>query len=414
MADVLFIGDDFTGASDSLSTYARFGWNASLLIDTDLASSGANAFDAPGIPTDLRSLRPDDARREIGRLWSMIEKLDPRIIHYKVCSTFDSGPEIGSIGANLSELAGRFDPDVFAVIGGQPSLGRYCAFGNLFAAAMDGNIHRIDRHPVMSAHPVTPMREGNLITHLEAQGLHGVRSAFLPELPDSEALVAKLRKGPVLFDAVSNADLRHVARALEGAGGRQLLVGASSVAEILADASPKDISRAAVTLPASEKLFVFAGSRSSSTQMQIEAATGYRIVELSADALRGGSGLAETAKLLGAGHAVLAHLGPGVNYGIGPSSLADLSVGFVSELINQVDIGYLGLAGGDTSSRICRGLGFTALDYWHTIGSGVCVCTARHESSERKNMRVMLKGGQMGEIDIFDRFAAFRTTGGES
>ncbi|MGO8249179.1 hypothetical protein ACC809_36725, partial [Rhizobium johnstonii] len=37
--------------------------------------------------------------------------------------------------------------------------------GNLFAA-YQGRIFRIDRHPVMSRHPVTPMDEADLAVHL--------------------------------------------------------------------------------------------------------------------------------------------------------------------------------------------------------------------------------------------------------
>jgi uncharacterized protein YgbK (DUF1537 family) len=414
MADVLFIGDDFTGASDCLATYARYGWSTSLMVNPSPEMAGATTFDAPGIPTDLRSLSPDDARQQIGKLWPTIAKMNPRVIHYKVCSTFDSGPEIGSIGATVAELARRFAPDVVAVIGGQPSLRRYCAFGNLFAASLDGKIHRVDKHPVMSVHPVTPMTEGNLITHLSAQGLEGLQEGFLPEISDTDAMVAKLREGPVLLDAVSNEDLAHVGRALKAAGGRQLLIGSSSVAEILAGAAPRQNVPAEVALPASKRLFVFAGSRSSSTSAQIAAATKYRMVELPPDALRSGSGLAETAGLLAEGHAVLAHLVPGADYGVGPGALSDLSVGFVSTLLERVDVGYLGLAGGDTSSRICGNLGFSALDFWRQIGSGVCVCTTRHASPRRHDMRVMLKGGQMGEIGIFDRFLALKMPDGKN
>ena len=135
MVDLLFIGDDFTGASDSLAAYARYGWRTSLLIDRTLTEKTTTALDAPGIPTDLRSLDPDSARREIERLWPTVVALDPRIIHYKVCSTYDSSAETGSLGANVAEIERRFHPDVLAVIGGQPNLGRYCAFGNLFCCS---------------------------------------------------------------------------------------------------------------------------------------------------------------------------------------------------------------------------------------------------------------------------------------
>ena len=45
---------------------------------------------------------------------------------------------------------------------------RFQAFGNLFVVHGDG-IHRLDRHPVMSRHPSTPMDEGDLGRHLARQ-----------------------------------------------------------------------------------------------------------------------------------------------------------------------------------------------------------------------------------------------------
>jgi len=47
-------------------------------------------------------------------------------------------------------------------------MGRYQAAGNLFAAA-HGAVHRLDRHPVMARHPVTPMDEADLGRHLGKQ-----------------------------------------------------------------------------------------------------------------------------------------------------------------------------------------------------------------------------------------------------
>ena len=51
---------------------------------------------------------------------------------------------------------------------GHPS-GRFQCFGHLFAATPDGTGHRLDRHPVMARHPVTPMAESDLARHLAKQ-----------------------------------------------------------------------------------------------------------------------------------------------------------------------------------------------------------------------------------------------------
>lgn len=403
--EVVFLGDDFTGASDSLATYARNGWRSTLALD-GVTGRPQDGLDALGLPTDLRSLSPDKARAEVARLWPLIDDADPRVLHLKVCSTFDSGPSIGSIGAVASDLIARFRPDVVAVIGGQPSLGRYCAFGNLFARGPDGTVHRIDRHPVMSRHPVTPMTEADLRLHLAAQGLLDLALVALPELEDTGAVVSALRGGPVLFDVMTTMDQERIAQALQVAGGRQLLIGASSVAEILAAVADKSHRPSEVPVPASDNVLLFAGSRSSVTQAQVQVSGAYRKLPLTPDALRSGSLVAEAAAMLQDGVPVLVHLLPDADYGLSPDGLADASSSFVAGLLDLADVGYLGLAGGDTSSRICRHLGFDALDFERSLGAGVCVCRATHRDRRRDRMRVMLKGGQMGTPDLFDLFAA--------
>jgi len=92
-----------------------------------------------------------------------------------VCSTFDSSPGVGSIGkaAEIGRevFGGRFVP----VVAGVPYLRRYTLFGHHFAASGD-RVYRLDRHPTMSQHPVTPMAEADLLRHLAWQT--GMRSAL--------------------------------------------------------------------------------------------------------------------------------------------------------------------------------------------------------------------------------------------
>ena len=114
-ARIVFVGDDFTGASDSLATYTRGGLRTRMLMSPEAGTTG---LDVLGLPTDLRSLPPERARTEVARLWPRIAVEAPGVLHLKVCSTFDSAPHIGSIGAVAQALAGRFAPDIVAVIGG--------------------------------------------------------------------------------------------------------------------------------------------------------------------------------------------------------------------------------------------------------------------------------------------------------
>ena len=53
---------------------------------------------------------------------------------------------------------------------GAPNLGRYQIFGNLFArSGLDTEPFRLDRHPTMRQHPITPMAEADVRQHLALQ-----------------------------------------------------------------------------------------------------------------------------------------------------------------------------------------------------------------------------------------------------
>ena len=122
MVRAVFIGDDFTGASDTLATFARAGWRTRLFLRPPQPSE-CGGFDAIGIATALRALTPEAAQTVIEDIWPAIAALDPEILHFKICSTFDSSPQIGSIGAVTNDLSRRFAPEHLAVIGGQANLG---------------------------------------------------------------------------------------------------------------------------------------------------------------------------------------------------------------------------------------------------------------------------------------------------
>ena len=400
-ARLVFLGDDFTGASDSLATYARSGF-ATRLVTTDAVPDAG--LEVLGIATDLRSVSPERAEKVIEALWPMIAREAPQVLHLKTCSTFDSAPHVGSIGAVARQLMKRFEPDVTAVIGGQPNLGRYCAFGTLFARGADGNVHRIDRHPVMSCHPVTPMREADLGRHLFAQGFGPLTRITAPELEDPHEVAARLGHGPALIDVMRPDDLGNISEALTQAGGRQLLIGASSVAEL------QGTSQGGAAFPAppapSGALLVFAGSRSAVTAAQVEAARSYRRVLLTAEMLDDPAVPGKLADSLNASQPMLIHLDPEASYDRSPDALADACAELLERVAAQQPFRALGLAGGDTSSRIVARLGFAALDYLSDMGQGACICSGSHADGTRNGMRVMLKGGQMGALDLFDDFAA--------
>src|SRR5215218_2363503 len=100
----------------------------------------------------------------------------------------------------------RFVP----IVVGAPSLRRYTAFGHLFAA-VDGTTYRIDRHPTMKCHPVTPMKEADLREHLKQQtdltvGLLDVLQSESPTAAEAYRAVNRKTEA-VLIDVMNERTL---------------------------------------------------------------------------------------------------------------------------------------------------------------------------------------------------------------
>ena len=120
-----------------------------------------------GIAGVARAQSPQWMDDNLPPIFDLLGATGAPIVHYKVCSTFDSAPHIGSIGRAIEIGSRRFDGWTPMIVA-DPGMGRYQACGNLFAAVR-GDVYRLDRHPVMSRHPVTPMDEADLGRHLARQ-----------------------------------------------------------------------------------------------------------------------------------------------------------------------------------------------------------------------------------------------------
>jgi len=121
-----------------------------------------------GLAGQSRGKSPAWMREHLPPVFASLSSLDAPIVQYKVCSTFDSAPEVGSIGQAIDLGVAHTQANWSPMVVGAPRLQRYQVFGHLFAAAL-GEVHRIDRHPTMSRHPVTPMHESDLRVHLGHQ-----------------------------------------------------------------------------------------------------------------------------------------------------------------------------------------------------------------------------------------------------
>ena len=169
-----YYGDDFTGSTDALEFLNRYGIKTVLFLEPPTLEQLNNyeGLQAIGVAGFTRSTPPDEMEAILLPAFNVLKSLGASHIHYKVCSTFDSSPAIGSIGRAIDVGSKVFNGPFIPLLVAAPALGRYCLFGNLFAKlgiGSQGQVYRLDRHPSMSRHPVTPADESDLRVHLSKQ-----------------------------------------------------------------------------------------------------------------------------------------------------------------------------------------------------------------------------------------------------
>lgn len=418
-------GDDFTGATDTLATLAERGLRALLFMRTPTAEqlAAAGKLDAIGIAGATRSMAPEIAGVELDAAGRFFAAQGVDILHYKCCSTFDSAPHVGSIGVAVRTLRKHFTNSFVPIVGGQPNLDRYCLFGNLFAAAgSGGEVHRIDRHPTMSAHPVTPMTEADLRRHLMAQGLAriGLLDYRIYENGNAEtALEACLTTKPdaVLLDVACVSDLRVIGRLIAKRiqAGPMLAIGPSSVAQALTTILDERscIAAGPSTHPGrsrERRVLALVGSLSPVTRAQVEAASGYVRIDVDASRLTSDDAYAtalrqQTLDLLTAQNVMLVTRQP-AQPPDNPGRVAAATGCLLRAIMTDARLSRLVVAGGDTSSHAVAMLDFWGLSYRAAMVPGAPLCKVHSDDARFDGLEIVLKGGQMGPPDFFDMVLA--------
>lgn len=440
-----FYGDDFTGSTDALEVLAFAGLNCALFLSAPTPSMlqrfrAVDGLDAIGVAGASRAMTPQEMDAALPAPLAALAALAP-IVHYKVCSTFDSAPAIGNIG-RVIQLARR-DLGVAAVpiVAGNPALGRYCLFGHLFArSGTDGVVHRIDRHPIMSVHPVTPMDEADLALHIARQAPLSIAKLTLADLAQDGAAVERrfaslAEQDAVLIDSATPEHLTAVGRLLDSASKDKPLfvVGSSGVEYALTQAwQAAGDTRRLDTCAAAGPLLVVSASASALTAMQIDAALAAGFVDLPVSArelvdpdraaMAGDELVAAAARHLAQGRSVILHTARGStdpriaemveslgSRGLtraearhqGGRALGQKLGEITCALLARQPLRRIVLSGGDTSSQVTQVLAPDALSVVARLAPGAPLCRLHAAGSPLDGLEVALKGGQMGDTDYF-------------
>lgn len=445
-----FYGDDFTGSTDAMDALVRGGMQTVLFLQPPTAEFVAEHYPgirAVGVAGVSRSMTPAQMEQELPPVFEALAALNAPLFHYKVCSTFDSSPQIGSIGF-ATDIGWRiFQPRFVPLMVGAPALKRYVAFGNLFATIGDVT-YRLDRHPTMSRHPSTPMDESDLRLHLAKQTDHAVGLVDLRHLAEpDEALVQRVTTmidagdEIILFDTVDQAHLVKIGQLVwtmqQNAPHAQpngtLFIVASSGIEYALTAYWQQAGLIAPPQPMPSpgrvaQTVVISGSASPQNAAQIEWAVGHGFhpIRLDAPALIDRdaaadarlAALSEASQALADGRSVVlfSTLGPDdpaisatrsrmQQLGIDRHEVGGLLGAqqgmLLRELLERTPLRRVCVAGGDTCGHAARQLDIYALEYLMPTAPGAPLCRARSYLPQFDGLEISLKGGQLGRTDYF-------------
>lgn len=407
------IADDFTGATDLASTLVRRGMRTVQLIGVPGPDDPAPDADAVVVALKSRSAPAADAVRQSLDALCWLQAAGCRQFFHKYCSTFDSTDE-GNIGPVADALIQALGCGFALACPAFPANGRTVYQGHLFVG------YALLSESGMENHPLTPMRDPNLVRVLSRQtpgtvGLVPFATVERGAAPTRAAMVALKEQGRryAVVDALTEAHLLAIG---EAADGQALVTGGSGVAMGL----PDNFRRAGLlaehdagALPdVPGHAAVLAGSCSRATLFQIGTARD-RVPTLELDplatpdadalarrALEWSEGkLGEMPVVIAASappervRALQDRLGREAAGALVEQTLAAVAEGLVSRGVRRLVV-----AGGETSGAVVGRLGVRRLRIGAEIDPGV---PWTHAEGAGPPMLLALKSGNFGGRDFF-------------
>ncbi|KDN54008.1 four-carbon acid sugar kinase family protein [Flavobacterium seoulense] len=442
-----YYGDDFTGSTDALEFLTLAGIKTVLFLRSPLHKDlelfpGVQAI---GLAGKSRSMSPTEMESELYPAFETLRDFNPEQVHYKVCSTFDSAPHVGNIGKAIEIGSEVFNQKTTFISAAAPHLGRYCAFGNLFArmgTTGNGEIHRLDRHPSMSKHPVTPADEADLRFHLVKQTSKTIDLINLNTIETGTAAVLEViqekeEKEILFLDGMNQTHLKTIGEVFHhlakektifsvGSSGIEMALGLAWKDENIIN-KQFEFKHPGLASP----LLVISGSCSPVTAGQIEYAleNGFEGIALESKVMHHDhqeQSIADVAKAiigkLKQGQNTILHTSIGTNdpriteteeylkqSGLNEKEVQKQSSKIygrvlgqiIKEVLQSVKVQRILFAGGDTSSYAASELGIFALEMLAPLAPGAPLCKAISEDELVNGLELNFKGGQVGAADYF-------------
>ena len=454
---ISFYGDDYTGTAATAEALTQSGLPTVIFTEPPSPAYLERHFPrvrAVGISGTARTLPAKDLPRVLSPIFVSLKAYQSPVYIYKVCSTFDSSENVGNIGRAIELGVEVFSPEFVPILPAAPKLGRYTVFGNHFAAVGNREVFRLDRHPSMANHPVTPMGEADLRQHLArqtnlncglinileiAQGPLRINSRIDDHLAANAALI--------LFDCLSDEDLSVVCETVFKRifGVKSLFfVGSQELGYGLTAALKKTgILSKHAGIDTSEKvgdvrgpILVLSGSCATVSGEQILWAknNGFHDYPIHPhnllDPMKRNSDrlniVTSAINMLAEGKSVILHtaIGPAdgriaaMNRAIERLSLTHSDandilgreLGTVAlEILTGSAVKRVAISGGDTAGRIQKIFRIEALQISASIGIAAPLCYVYSRLPEINGLEIAFKGGQIGSTDYYSQVEGERT-----
>lgn len=442
-----FYGDDFTGSTDAMEALTISGYRTILFLTppSQMQLRKFEGIQCIGVAGTGRAKGKAGLEKELRPIMKALAETGAKIVHYKTCSTFDSSSEIGNIGHAITVSRAYFPhQQVVPLLVGAPQLGRYTLFGNHFAKSKD-EVYRLDRHPIMSKHPVTPMNEADLRVHLgnlfnEPVQLLDVLTLQKEyrELEENYNEMLAEEESVVLHDVLNEETLNKSGKLIWNHSNvfPQFVVGSSGIEYGLANYWSSELKQSKgrkqdEELTAVEQVFVVSGSASSISAEQIEHALslGYVGIQVPVNEFFKSDHsefLAYVKELVCEGKNVILYTAKGPHDPFvhstreifrekkiathDSSKLLGQKLGqWTKAIIEETGIQRVIVAGGDTSGFVCKELEIEALEIIRPVSPGAPLCHVYSNHPKMNTLQLALKGGQFGGSDYFEAVRNTRT-----
>lgn len=262
------IADDFTGGTDIASFLVKGGMRTVQFSGVPQSFVETDA-EAIVISLKSRSCRANEAVEQSLQALRYLQQSNCTQFYFKYCSTFDS-TEQGNIGPVTEALMGALNTPLTVLCPSLPQNGRCVFNGNLY-------IHGVLLNESgMRNHPITPMRDSNLVRLMDAQAIGKttlINYQTIDQGPDAivaayEAAKREQKKFAVV-DAFNESQLANIAASL---AGLTLITGGSGLAYHIAALISNTNQNQTTTsqVPNVAPTVVLSGSCSEMTNIQVE------------------------------------------------------------------------------------------------------------------------------------------------